>query len=52
MFYYACMRSTSVNMFSANWARLPYFDKNGTYWGELQLYYFYKPFMYDVDMYK
>ena len=44
------MLSTSVNMFSANWGRLPHFDKNGIYWGELQLYYSYKPLIYDVDI--
>ena len=37
VFYYACMRSTSLNMISENWGRLPHFDKNGTDLGELQL---------------
>ena len=52
VFYNVCIRSTSVNMFPANSGRLPHFDKNGTYWGELQLHYSYKPLIYDVDMYK
>ena len=30
---YSCMRSTSVNMFSADRGRLPHFDKNFIYWG-------------------
>ena len=52
VFYYACMRSTSLNMLSENWGRLPHFDKNGTDLGELQLHHSYKPLIYDVDMYK
>ena len=52
VFYYACMRSTSLNMLSENWGRLPHFDKNGTDLGELQLPHSYKPLIYDVDMYK
>ena len=47
----SCMRFTSVILFSANWGRLHHFDKNGIYWGELQLYY-YKPLIYDVDISK